>query len=118
MPDNTIQLYPGETIYIEVEQENGIIKSMTAVKENKNPAKTVTISLTQSVKKKVHELMMLKVSNPFPQKLVYEAKFFAWPENHWIESDVLPVESGLSGFESWPDIIISIGLSNWRLENK
>src|SRR5438876_8608995 len=36
LPKNTIQLYPGETIYVEVEQENNEIKSMTAVKEIKD----------------------------------------------------------------------------------
>src|ERR1700730_18201630 len=33
LPDNTIQLYPGETLYIEIDQEDGIIKSLKAVKE-------------------------------------------------------------------------------------
>ncbi len=60
LPDKTVQIYPGETIFIEIEEDNGIIKSVTAVKEPVHPSKTLTISFIQSVKKKTHELMMLK----------------------------------------------------------
>ena len=43
LPDTSIQLYPGETIYVEVIEENGVIKKMTAVPVIKDPAKTITI---------------------------------------------------------------------------
>src|SRR5882672_8993609 len=36
-PNNGMQIYPGETIYVEVVEENGIIKSMKAVKEITKP---------------------------------------------------------------------------------
>ena len=115
-PDQTIQLYPGETVYIEVEQENGDIKSMTAVKEIINPLKTLTISFTQSIKEKEHESMMLKVINPFEKNLIYKAKIFLFQEKKWINTDVYPIQAGLSGFETWPDIIPTIGLGGWSFK--
>jgi hypothetical protein len=118
LPDNTVQLYPGETVYIEVEQENGIIKRMTAVKEIKDSSKTLTISFAQSARKEVHELMTLKVTNPFPNNLIYKANIFLLRENKWANTDVYPVEAGLSGFETWPDIITSIGLGDWKFQIK
>jgi hypothetical protein len=118
MPDNTVQLYPNETVYIEVEQENGNIKSMKAVKDISNPAKTLTISFTQTTNKKVHEQMMLKVTNPFKQKLVYKATMYLMKQKKWVNTDVYPVEAELSGFETWPDIITSIGLGQWTFESK
>jgi len=117
-PDKTIQLYPGENIYVEVEQDNGIIKSMKTVKENKNPSKTLSISFTQSTKNKVHEEMILKILNPFSQNLVYKANIFLLKQNKWVNTDVLPIQSGLSGYETWPDIIISIALGKWTFQNK
>jgi hypothetical protein len=116
LPNNTIQLYAGETVFIEIEQENGNIKSMKAISEIKNPAITLTISLTQTVKKKVHELTMLKVTNPFPTQLIYKAKIFLLAQKRWVDTDVYPVEPGLSGFETWPDIITSIGLGGWAFK--
>src|SRR6266446_2146379 len=110
LPNKTIQLYPGETVYIEVEQVNGNIKNMTAVNKIKNPAITLTISFTQSVKKKVHESTMLKVINPFSIQLMYKAKIFLLNQKKWVDTDVYPVEPGLTAFETWQDIITSIGL--------
>jgi hypothetical protein len=118
LPDKTVQLYPGETIYIEVEQENGVIKNMTAVKEIKNPAITLTISFTQTAAKKVHEMMMLKISNPFSSSLIYKASIFLFKQKRWVNTNVYPVMAGLSAYETWPDIITSIGLSSWTFETK
>lgn len=118
LPDKTVQLYPGETIYIEVEQENGVIKNMTAVKEIKNPAITLTISFTQTATKKVHEMMMLKINNPFSSSLIYKASIFLFKQKRWVNTNVYPVMAGLSAYETWPDIITSIGLSNWAFQTK
>lgn len=116
LPENTIQLYPGETLYIEVEQENGIIKNMNAVKEIKNPSIIITLSFTQTAAKKVHELMMLKINNPFSTSLIYKASIFLFKQKRWGNTNVYPVMAGLSAYETWPDIITSIGLSNWAFE--
>ena len=102
LPNKAIQLYPGETVYVfEVEQDNGVIKSLTLVKEIKDSSKTLTLSFTQSTKKKVHEMMMLKVINPLPFKLIYKASIFLFVQKKWVNADVYPVEAGLSGFETW-----------------
>lgn len=116
LPNNTIQLYPGETVYIEVRQENGSIKSMTAVPEMKDPAITLTISFTQSVKKKVHEMTMLQIKNPFSSQLIYKAKIFLLLQKKWVDTNVYPVQPRLSAFETWPDIITSIGLGDWTFK--
>ncbi|MDP9040798.1 MAG: hypothetical protein M3N30_02375 [Bacteroidota bacterium] len=115
LPDKTIQLYPGETVYIEVEQENGTIKNLKAVNEIKDSSKTVIISFSQTVKKRVHENMMLKVNNPFPYQLIYEARIFRLVQKKWGVTDVYPVEAGLYGIEIWHEVIISIALSDWKL---
>jgi hypothetical protein len=118
LPDKTIQLYPGETIYIEILQENGTVKKLTAVKEIRDSSKTVTISFRQSVNKDTPGLTTLKVTNPFPYRLIYKAKIFLLTQNKWTDSDVLPVEAGIPGFESWPQVITSIILSDWKVEKK
>jgi hypothetical protein len=118
LPDKTIQVYPGETIFVEVEVVDGVVKNITAVKEIKNPSITLTISFTQTAKNKVHELMMLKIENPFPKKLLYKAGIYLFKQKKWVGTSVYPVEAGLSGFETWPDIIISIALKDWKFESK
>lgn len=118
LPNQAIQLYPGETVFVEIEQMDGIIKTITAVKEIKDSSKTLTISFIQIAKMKIHESMMLKVENPFSYKLVYKTKIFLLRQNKWIDTEVYPVEAKLTGYETWPDIITSIGLGNWSFQPK
>ena len=118
LPDKTVQIYPGETIYVEVRQDSGKIISMTAVKEVKDPTITLTIKLRQTVKKKVHEMIMLEIHNPFAWRLNYKAFMFLLRQNKWTETNVYPVEPGLSGFETWPDVIVSLGLGEWAFSTQ
>ena len=118
LPDKTIQLYPGETINIEILQENGAVRKLIAVKEIKDSSRTVTIRFSQSVNKDSPELTMLKVTNPFPFRLIYKAKIFLLTQNKWTDTDVLPVEPRISGFETWPQVITSIVLSDWKILKK
>ncbi len=113
-PNNGMQIYPGETIYVEVVEENGIIKSMKAVKEITKPKTTLTIKFSQKSENKIHQMMMLEVQNPFPKNLIYDAIMFLLTNKKWVKTSIYPVMAGLSGIETWPDIIISLGLSNWR----
>ena len=117
-PNNGIQIYPGETIYVEVEQDNGVIKSMKAVKEINNPKTTLTITFSQKCENNIHQMMMLKIQNPFPKDLNYKAKMFLLKQNKWVNTNVYPVTAGLSAFETWPDIIISLGLDSWEFNDK
>ncbi len=113
-PNNGMQIYPGETIYVEVEQYNGVINSMKAVKQINNPKKTLTISFSQKSENKIHQMMMLEIRNPFPKNLTYEAKMYLLKQNQWFDTNVYPVMAGLSAFETWTDIIISLGLGSWK----
>jgi hypothetical protein len=118
LPDKTIQLYPGEKLYAEVELEDGVVKSITAVKEIKDPSKTLTISFTQNTNDKVHEMIMLKIDNPFTKTLHYTAGIFLFKQKKWVGTDVYPVRPGISGIETWPDIITSIALSDWKFTSQ
>ena len=118
LPNNTLQIYPGEKVFIEVGQQNGVITSMTAVKENMHPEKTVIVEFSQTATKGKHEMMMLNITNPFAQTLAYKAKMFLLKSNKWARTDVLAVMANGSGFETWPDIILSLALDNWQFAAK
>ena len=89
---------------------------MLAVPEIKDSAKTITIKFWQETKGKVHEMIMLKMINPFPYKFLYQARIYLLKQKRWVVTDVYPVEPGLAGFETWPDIITSIALNGWKFQ--
>jgi len=117
-PNNGMRIYPGETVYVEVVEENGIIKSMKAVKEITKPKTTLRIRFSQKSEKKIHQMMMLEVQNPFPKKLTYDAQIFLLRNKKWVKTSIYPVMAGLLGFETWTDIIILPGLGNWKFTDK
>lgn len=116
LPDNTIQLYPGETVYVEVELINREIKSMKTVIENLHPEKTLIISFSQQTEGKIHKGMMLKIENPFNKKLVYKANMFLMKYDKWAPTTVLPIQPKLSSYETWPDLIVTIALTGWEFK--
>lgn len=118
LPNKAIQLYPGESVFIEIEEQNGLIKTVTAVEKNVHPEKTLIITFTQSTKKKSHELTTLKIQNPFAQDLVYTATIFLLHQHKWVDTNVYPVFAKLTAYETWPDIITSIGLGDWEFKSK
>ncbi len=115
---NVLQIYPGETVYIEVELVGDSIMSIRSVAEIKYPGKTLEIEFTQNVVDKKHEGMMLKIKNPFNMDLNYSARMFLMRENKWVNTSVLPVTANLSHYETWPDIITSMGLYKWSFSKK
>ncbi|MET0300432.1 MAG: hypothetical protein ABW036_11740, partial [Flavitalea sp.] len=115
LPDLTLQIYAGETVFLEIEQENGKITNIKAVAENRFPAKTLVVSFEQKATKKVHETMMLKVFNPFTYSLKYDCKIFLAQYKKWVNTNVLDVQPKLSGIEMWPDVATSISLGGFTL---
>ncbi|MFT5818950.1 MAG: hypothetical protein ACI8ZM_000171 [Crocinitomix sp.] len=113
---NVLQIYPGEKLFIEVELKKKKITSMKVVKENLNPEKTIKIEFTQNTKDGKSESMMLNVANPFKMDLEYKAMMFIVGNDKWINTNVLPVRSKLSGYEMWQDVIITLVLSDWELK--
>lgn len=114
--DNTVQMYPGEDLFFEVEVVEDKIVKLIAVKENKFPEKTLEISFKQECNDKVHELMMLSIKNPFDKDLNYKALIYLMEHKKWVSTSVLPVVAGKVSFETWPDIIVTIALTNWTLK--
>jgi len=117
LPENTIQIYPGEKILIELETENNKITSMKAVNENKYPLKTIEISFLQITEEKEHKNMMLKITNPFPNELSYTANIFLMEQEKWVNSKVIPIKPNKTTYEIWPDIIVTATLSGWEFDN-
>lgn len=115
--ENTLQIYPGEHLFIEADVKEGKLESMKVVKKNINPSKTIEIEFSQDVEGRKHKGMRLQVSNPFGKNLLYDAMISTVGKPQWVETSILPVKSKLTNFELWNDVIITLVLHNWRLQN-
>lgn len=113
--EGTLQIYPGEKLYLEVEKTKKGIKSIGVVKENINPEKTIALEFSQEVIDGENRPMILKISNPFKNDLEYKAAMYVAGHSQWVPTNVLPVRGKLISYEMWPDVIISLVLSDFKL---
>jgi hypothetical protein len=111
-----LQIYPGERLFIEVELRKDTIFSMKVVKENRAPEKTIEITFSQKVKENKHEMMMLKLSNPFKKTLECKALAYKAVQKKWSSIEIKPIKPSLVGYENWQDVIITMVLDKWTLK--
>jgi hypothetical protein len=113
-PDRSLQIYPGEKLFIEVKNKGKKIVEIKNVKENLNPEKTLIIEFVQETKGREHTMMMLTVTNPFKYTLNYKCLIYLLKFDKWTETSVIPVRPGLSSIETWPDLIATMALKEFR----
>lgn len=74
-------------------------------------SKTVSIELTFNEGSGA----MLKIYNPFSDKLVYKAELYSYKKKDYLETSTVPIFSKLSSFEIWPYKIDRIRLTGFIL---
>ena len=112
----SLQLYAGDELLIEAEIAGDTIASMKVVKAIKYPERTIKIEFRQTTEDNKHDQMILSVHNPFKRQLMYDAAMFIVGHNEWVTTSIVPVFPGISGYETWHDVIISLVLHSWRFE--
>lgn len=116
LPDNTIQIYPGEKLYIEINVKKSRIVDMKSVREIKDSTKTIEISLTHVDKDSIYSRTMLDIQNPFKKDLIYKATMYLMKYNKWGPTNVYPVRSNLRSIEIWSDVIVTMALTGWEFK--
>ncbi len=114
--EQILQIYPSEKIFIETEIKSDSIYSMSVVKENLNPEKTIIVEFNQNVNGRMHDGMMLSVKNPFDKTLKYEALMYINGGTEWIPTSIIPIRPNLVNYELWNDVILSLVLVEWKIE--
>jgi hypothetical protein len=117
--DNYVQLYPGETLFLKAEIFEDKIIKLFVVKEIVNKNDTIVVEFKQITKEennRIHNFMMLEIKNPFEKNMEYKADIFLLKYDRWVDTSIIPVKAGLSSYEMWPDIILSIVLHDFILK--
>jgi hypothetical protein len=115
--DSIVQIFPGEKLFIEAEIVKNKLTNFKIVNDIKDKSKTLIVDFRQSAKGKVHEQMILSIDNPFNKQLRYKAMMNLMKHNKWVKTSVYPVMPRLKAIEMWPDLITSLALGGFELEN-
>jgi len=114
--EKVLQLYCGESVFVECELQGEVISSMKVVAENLNPKKTIVIKFTQDSSDRKNIITTLNIENPFDRDLIYEAGMYTPISQQWKSTSVIPIRAKLQSFETWPHAIITLVLDHWQLK--
>ena len=113
-----VYVYAGERIGINVTLKDGQIVSVTYGPDSSTS--DISFSLKQEQIKEDFNIMMLVTRNGLKRTLTFDAAMIipegTIPEGKGpIKTGISPVDPGQSGYESWPNPIIRMVLSNFKL---
>jgi hypothetical protein len=114
--DRIVQVFPGETVYIEADLLGDSLVNLKLVPEIVNKEKTITVMFSQESEGRKHKFMRLHIRNPFPQTITYSAQINLMKQKKWVRTSVEPVVPNIRANESWEDIITTIALYNFHLK--
>ncbi len=109
---NDVYLFSGDEFGIDLEFDGQAVKSVKYQPDLSKAA--VTIKLTQDIKDGEHSMMMAVIKSQTTKKLYIDALKTIPGQKGIRRTTILPLEPGLSGYESWPHPIVQLVLRNIR----
>jgi hypothetical protein len=109
---NEVFVFPGERFGIYVTVKDNQIASIAY--EPEGAKSDIEFHLSQEKITDTMTIMMLVTRNGLKRTLVFDARMSIPKEKDPFKTDITPIEPGLSSYESWPNPIIELVLSNFR----
>jgi hypothetical protein len=114
--DDNVYLFSGESFGLKLVVTNGEILTVTYQKEQ--AGSDIGLEFRQDVQPN-GDAMMLLVLKSHIKKTVYMDALMTTPGRKGIhKTTILPLQPGLTGYESWPHPIVQLVLGNLRLQEK
>jgi len=111
-----VYLFAGESFGINV---TVVDDKITGVTYQPDSAKCdVSFRFSQEKLDKNEMIMMLTTRNGLKHRLLFDALMTVPGKKGVFKTSILPIEPGLSNYESWPDPIVQLVLRNFRFVEK
>jgi hypothetical protein len=111
--DGDVYLFKGDEFGLTLDIQTNAIRTVKYQPDLKKA--DVTLKLTQEVQPVGSALMMLHIHNNTKLTLNMDALMTVPDKKGIAKTSILPVQPGLSGFESWPHPIVQLVLRNIRI---
>jgi hypothetical protein len=110
--ENDVYLFVGESFGVNV---TVVDNQITGVTYQPDPAKSdISFRFTQEKLNKNETMMMLVTRNGLKRRLLFDALMTVPGKQGIFKTSIIPIEPGLSNFESWPHPIVQLVLRNFR----
>lgn len=111
--DGDVYLFKGDEFGLTLNIQTNSIRTVKYQPDLKKA--DVTLKFTQEVQPDGSAMMMLHIHNNTKQTLNMDALMTVPDKKGIAKTTILPVQPGLSGFESWPHPIVQLVLRNIRI---
>lgn len=111
--EGVLELFPGDIVHLEFENAAGKPVRPKVVAEIKDPKRTITFKMTQDA-----SMTMLSRNTEIQQTVAMDCANRALGSEDFSPTNLNPTEKGLSAFDSWPNSVWILRLSNIEATTK
>ena len=108
-----LELFPGDKVHLEFEVEGGKLVRPKVVAEVKEATRTISFAMTQDA-----SMTMLSRNTKIPHTVAMDCTNRALGSEEFSPTNLNPTEKGLSAFDSWPNSVWMLRLSNIEVTSK
>jgi len=112
---STVNLVPGETIYLTGTENSGKLTDLKASLDKPEAEPAIGISFRQETEEGKHKAMILEISNPYDHPLKFSAGIMPLGDKNLYKTSSCPILPNLNNHENWPDPILRLVLNDFRL---
>ncbi len=118
LDESTIQIHPGETLFLEAQVRGEEIISLRSVKQIRELQRTITVTLEQQLRDQEHDHMMLTIRNPFKKSLEGDLSLYKHGAQEWTPPEPMhyPVPPEDALYVTWSEPIVTMLLMDWTLK--
>ena len=111
--DGVLELFPGDIVHLEFEDDGGKLVRPKVVAEVKEPSRTMTFKMTQD-----ESITMLSRTSKIQKTVAVDCLHRGLGSEDFFPTNLRPTEKGLGSFDSWPNSVWIIRLSNIEVTSK
>lgn len=113
--NQSVTIFPGETIRLETGEGPDGFKDLKAVSKVEHPERTITIIFGQERKPGAKPVMALTIANPFGAPLSYAALIAQGEQPAISGADTCPAAVQAASRQEWPGLVTEVLVSNFKL---
>lgn len=115
---NFISIFPGETTHVLADVSGAELTNFRTTKQVEHPSRTLTFQFSQEEFEKGERLMLLTITNPFDRAIKFRAGMMLPSSDRLMKTSVCPLMPNGKNFESWPEPIFQIVLTDFHFLDK
>jgi len=111
--DGVLEIFPGDIVHLEFREADGRLVDPKVVAKVADPKKTITFKMTQD-----ESMTMLSRTTGIQQTVALDCTHRGLRNEEFFPTNLRPTEKGLSAFDSWPNTVWILRLSNIEVTSK